>query len=279
MAVAHVDAPQLAAGRRVVGHEPLRSGNDRLFATVVINNERRAKSTAVNAVGVGDGRSRRFPNRLAGLDIERDDELLISAIAGNDDELAVDDGRASGTGDFVVIEALFPKDLARLQIKANRAERTEVANEARAVAGGCGRGVAVVGVNRRRIVAGEQLDVAENLAVSGSDLDRVASHRGMNLQLVSIVAVDARFELLLARLRGQGGRLGSREPDAVANDDRRRPAAAWNFGLPGWRIESAPARGQVGRFGGAVAVWAAELRPIGRKARADEGGDHENCLK
>src|SRR5262249_44312870 len=146
-------------------------------------------------------------------------------------------------------------------------------------AGGCGRGVAVFRVNRRRVVAGEQLDVAENLAVSGSDLDRVASHRGMNLQLVSIVAGDARFELLLARLPGPWGRAGSREPDAVANDDRRRPAAAWNFGLPGWRIESAPARGQVGRVSRTVAVGSAELGPIGRKARAGESRHHENGLK
>src|SRR5262249_32847657 len=97
--------------------------------------------------------------------------------------------------------------------------------------------------------------------------------------LIAVIAINAGLELLFARLRRQSSRLGSRQPDAVANNDRRRPAAAGNLALPRRRIEAAPARGQVRGVSCAVAVWPAELGPIGRKARADEGGHHENCLK
>jgi hypothetical protein len=49
--------------------------------------------------------------------------------------------------------------------------------------------------------------------------------------------------------------------------------------LPGWGVEAAPAGWQVGCVGRAVAVWSAELGPIGGVAKAAVGDDDEDRLK
>ena len=48
-------------------------------------------------------------------------------------------------------------------------------------------------------------------------------------------------------------------------------AAARNLSFPGGRVEAAPFFWQAGRVGAAVAVWAAELRPVGGGGLGEEG--------
>src|SRR5690349_10064897 len=84
----------------------------------------------------------------------------------------------------------------------------------------------------------------------------------MDLKLIAIVAIDAIGEPLLASLGSERGMFRRRQPDPLADDHRRRPAMAGNFGLPRNAALRAPCCRQVLYCARAVAAGAAELEPI-----------------
>src|SRR4029079_11173115 len=96
-----------------------------------------------------------------------------------------------------------------------------------------------------RIIAGEELDRAQYLARRGCDLDRKAVDGAVDLELVTVVAIRTLVELFFAASLGKGGRFSRGEPNAVADEDGRRPTAAGNFRLPCDRLKAAPSGRQV----------------------------------
>src|SRR5882672_7029376 len=97
-------------------------------------------------------------------------------------------------------------------------------DQAPAVRGRSWRRVTVVRMDRRRIVAREELDRAKDFARRRRDFHRGTGDRCMDLELIAIIAIDAVSELFLAALRRERRLLRRRQPDPIANDDRRRPA-------------------------------------------------------
>src|SRR4029079_10727050 len=101
VAIAEVDAPQLAAGRRLITDSPLSAGNDRLLPPTVLDHQRRAERSAMDGVGVVNLRARRLPNTLAPLHIESQNKLLIRGVARQDYHATLNERRAARPGDFV----------------------------------------------------------------------------------------------------------------------------------------------------------------------------------
>jgi hypothetical protein len=75
-------------------------------------------------------------------------------------------------------------------------------------------------VNRRRVVAREQLDVAQHRARFDIDLDGIQRDRRMSLELLLKILVQTLLQLAKSLGCRQGRALGRSQPNAVAHDDR-----------------------------------------------------------
>src|SRR5499426_3693032 len=129
------DSPEFLAGERVVGVSGLRAQADQLPSAVDHRDVRRGEGLAKVPVG-GDlsvrvdvlkvYRSLRHPDRLAGLFVQRDDELMVAAIEMHDQQIAEDDRRRTGPAKMVAFDvSTLPENLEALRINAGRARRSE----------------------------------------------------------------------------------------------------------------------------------------------------------
>lgn len=229
--------PQLLAGIRVVGHQPLGARADQLQPGGRFDHDRRAEGFADVAVeGAEVDRAVGFPDRLAGQLVERHDVLHVASVDVKDQQLAEQDRRRAGPLVMIALEiAPRPKHGPAGRIQAGRAVASVVHpnpaffdhRSGRSVAGHAGDVVGIFGV--------EDLHVVHDLAA---------------------LAIDAHGKHLMPVGRGRG------HPDLVAPDHGRGPAAIVDRGFPDDVLGIAPADGQACRVRMSVAAGPAKLGPV-----------------
>ena len=106
-------APQLGAGRGVVGVERLRAlaqqGGLPVERRDLAGGEGLAEVAAQLGLAVGAkvlevNGALLLPDRLAGLLVQRDDELVVAAVEVQEEQVAVEDGRGAGAAEMIALD-------------------------------------------------------------------------------------------------------------------------------------------------------------------------------
>src|SRR5262245_23286124 len=125
-----LDAPEFLAGERVVGVSGLRAQADQFPPAVDHRDVRRGEGLAKVAI-CGDFsvrvevlkvyRSLRQPNRLAGLFVQRSDELMVATVEVHDQQVAEDDRRRSGAAKMIALDvSALPQNFEAVRVDAGR---------------------------------------------------------------------------------------------------------------------------------------------------------------
>ena len=198
-------------------------------------------------------RARRLPHGLAGVLVERDDVLHVNAVEVHDQQVAEEDRRRAGAAEVIALEvAPLPEHLAGARIDRRGARRAEGDVDAAGLADRRRRRVAVERVCLLRLLDLEQLQVVDDL-----------SARDVESQCRQLAAVGRR----------------RRHPHLVADDDRRRPAAAVNRRLPADVALLTPGQRDLRAAGRAEALRTAELWPLRVDADRGDGQDGDESEK
>ena len=218
------------------------------------------------------GRPLRLPHRLAGLGVERGDERRLAAVlvALQDDQVLVEHRRArrAHAQRLDVADVDLPQQLAG-EVVGEDALGAEVGEDPGAVGDRRRRGVAaplVPAVVDRPLVG--HLLPAHRAGVE-RQRDHLVGVLPVGAQRVGVHELRGRLAgVLLEQVdRGLGARQRlafdrRRQKDVVAPDDWRRVAEPGNGGLPRDVGRRAPGRRQRRLVRDALAVRAAELRPV-----------------
>ena len=192
-----------------------------------------------------------FPHGLAGLFVERDDELVVAPVVMIEEQSVPDDRRAPRATVVIAHKvAPLPHDRACLCVNARGGGRAPACVKS-----------AVLDHRRRRRVAVELvaklrlLDFEKHLVVQHFSRGFVERHH-------------AEFLAVLGRRR---------EPHFVAPDDRRRPRLAVRRGFPFHIHAFAELEWERLRIAVPVAVRPAELRPVlfGVEGKGEQGCGEE----
>lgn len=110
-----------------------------------------------------------FPADFAGPLFQRDDELKIDAVAGQQQEVVMEDGGTVTTLNYVVFElGVLPNDFA-VSFQANRPTRAEMYLDMLFIQYRGRRGVAVEPMAWAGIVGGDDLDIVQQ--ISGGEVE------------------------------------------------------------------------------------------------------------
>src|SRR5262249_27818095 len=247
--VAHL--PDLFPRGRVVGDDGVRAGTYHLLLPLDVDQERRAEAELLDGVaGLAVGP----PDLPAGGGVEGDDELLVAAVAAEDQLVVGQDRRAAVAVDRLGIPlVVLPHHLAA-QVQARRPHVAEVDVEPLTADQRRRAGVAVFLMDARRFlgVFPEQLLLPEQPAV-----------------------LDAQGEGGQRQVRDVGDGNGGGQEHLTIDNDRRRPAGAGHFLLPNNVFGLAPFERQGAILDQALPRGAPELRPTRRsrrRRRRDEEG-------
>ena len=251
--------PQLLAGERIVSVRRHRSRADQHRLSADRDDLRRRERLAEIAVRLDLAvrvdvleihRPRRLPHRLARPLVERDDVLHVAAVEVHDEQVAEEDRRRAGAAEVVALEiAALPDHLAGRRVDRGRAGRPERHVDAAGLDHRRRRGVGVERVRELRRRDVEQLQVVQRLA--------------------GVLVERHREQLLAVRRRG-------RQPDLLAEDDRRRPGAAVDRHLPAHVLGFTPLTGTSALADAPVPSRSAELRPL---ARGDDGDEQDGATR
>ena len=181
-----------------------------------------------------------FPSNLARILVERHDVLQVVAVTVDQQEIAGERGRAGRAVTMVIAQFLrLPEHFARTR-QRRRALRAEVHIDPAAIENRSRRGIAVLGLDLRRLLETEQLDIVKDLATFG--IDRQHAQRPAFL-----------------------GR--RRQPELAPSDDRRGPPQPGKRRLPDHIAVLAPAQRQPRLVRVALAAGTAKFGPFAASKR------------
>ena len=237
--------PEFLAGHGVVSVERHRARADQDVLPIDLHDERSGVGLAHVSVAlrlpVGIevlvvNTALRFPNRIAGLLVHRDHELVIGPIEVDDEKILVDDGRRARAAEMVADKVpAFPDDFPGIRFEAGGVGGAEGEVDQSVFQHRGGGGIGIEGVAKLRV-----LHNAEFLVV----------------ELVAVLLVEA-HQRETGPLRIRVG-----HPDAIAPHHRRRPCPAFEGGLPGNVLLFAPFGGQVPGFCMSLCPRTAKARPV-----------------
>ena len=189
------------------------------------------------------------PHRLSGALVEGDQELVITAVEIQKQEIAVQDWRGAGAAIVIADEiATLPAHLAVCGVEARDSRRAERDVDAPLFDGRRGGAVAVELVGELRSFDLEERQVPQDFARAPIDAER---RKGVPVL-------------------GGGG-----EPDLLIPHHGRGPGLAVDGRFPGHVTILRPVQRQARRERGAVTARSAELRPLGvvGRRRVTRGAD------
>lgn len=198
--------PEWRAGGGVVPEDLHGAWADEFLVAVDVDHQGGGVGFALVEIRMDGLRAILSPNDLTSLSIQCDDILLIDAVGIDDEKLAPEDGRASGT--FFVVELnelIFPDDFSGRAVEARGAHGAERDIDVLAVMERTRRRVRVLCVEMDGFGGGEDFDIMLNRAGIEVQRDRAKG--------VAIV--------------GRGG-----EPNVLTGNDRGGPTFSFNGALP-----------------------------------------------